>query len=145
MTTRYKQGTSDPREGIEVSDWPIQNKAPEFILPEVQESSVAEHTSLVEEQPIRWPAQIWDLNDARYELNAALMIIIEEYRSEENIVARFPEVGAFGEGATEMEAILNLKRDIVSLFDELSEEEPEKLGGLPQSWLRILNKVITRI
>jgi hypothetical protein len=73
------------------------------------------------------------------------MVILEEYPSEENITARFSEIGAFGEGATEREAILNLKRDIVNLFEELSGEDPEKLGPLPQSWLRILNKMITRI
>ena len=67
-------------------------------------------------------------------------IVIEEYPDE--TVARWPEVEAFGSGATEAEAIAILKQDIVSLFEDLVAFSDDELGKLPRGWKRILLRII---
>ena len=94
-------------------------------------------------RPIKANAHIYDLGDDAYHFNGPIMITIEEYLDDEVVIARFPELGLFGEGVTESEAILNLKYEILDLYDELIESDPKELGEMPLSWLRVLNTLIT--
>jgi hypothetical protein len=87
--------------------------------------------------------QIRDLGAEQLRLSEPITVVIEEYPDEENIVARFPEVEAFGEGATEAEALLYLKEDIRRLYFDLAGSKPEELGTLPKAWLRVLQQIIT--
>jgi hypothetical protein len=91
------------------------------------------------EKPNIKETEILDINDD-YEVVHPLRIIIEETVDE--VVARFPEVELFAIGDTESEAIDNLKASIIELYSDLKDTPVEKLGRLPRSWLRILNKVI---
>jgi len=97
------------------------------------------------ERPIKWTAQIHDLNDADYELSVPMLVLIEEYPNDEVVIARFPEVEAFAEGVTASEAIANLKRLILDLYDELSEAAVDSLGDLPQAWLRVLRQTVSKV
>lgn len=98
----------------------------------------------VRQRPLKWTTQIYDLGEEGYTLTTPIPIIVEEYASNEPIMARFPEAELFGEGATESEAIDNLKSEILDLFDELSEMDPQEMGKLPHSWRRILGQLIAR-
>jgi len=96
------------------------------------------------ERPQKWPTQIRDLGDDDYELVAPVSILVEEYPGDDVVIARFPELEVFGEGATDAEAIFNLKQAILDLYDELTETDPDLLGDLPQTWLRILCKIVVK-
>ena len=93
----------------------------------------------------KWNIQIRDLNDERYRLNEPLLILIEEYPGEDNFCATFSEVEAFGEGKTEVEATLALKRSLIDLYDELAESDYDSLGPQPRSWLRVIRQVMRRL
>jgi hypothetical protein len=94
-------------------------------------------------RPLKWTTEIRDLGIEQLRLNQPILITIEEYTAEDSVIARYPEVEAFGEGQTEPEAILQLKADIVRLYYDLTGSSPETLGVLPQSWLRVLRQVIS--
>jgi hypothetical protein len=96
------------------------------------------------ERPVKWATQIRDLGDENYVLVEPILILVEEYPNSDMVIARFPEVEAFGEGITDTEAILNLKKSILDLYDELIETNLDTLGNMPKMWLRILKKVVTR-
>jgi len=96
-------------------------------------------------RPVKWTTQIYDLGDDAYTLREPVLVLIEEYPEEVNIVARLPELELFGEGKTVSEALLALKHSMLDLYDELVAEDIGALGYLPQSWLRILNRLISKI
>lgn len=96
----------------------------------------------VQDRPIKYNLQIRDLGDDDYKLAEPLLVTIEEYHDDDTVIASFPEVEAFGEGATETEALLQLKWAILDLYEELKELSSKELGGLPKSWLTVLQKVI---
>lgn len=147
MTVQTQNATTDPRTGIPTgilaTNWPTSKPS----LPVDAQESTTVHPVFTdtERPPVKWSTQIWDLGDAGYYLNYPVMIVVEEYPDEEIVAARFPEVEAYGEGQTEPEAILRLKCSILDLFVELNEADPESLGELPQSWLRVLNRLIAKL
>ena len=96
----------------------------------------------VQDRPVKYNTQVRDLGDENYTLNESLMVSIEEYPSEDTVIASFPEIEVFGEGATEAEALMNLKWSILDLYEELLESAPNELGDLPKTWLSILRKII---
>ncbi|VAW42118.1 hypothetical protein MNBD_CHLOROFLEXI01-2909 [hydrothermal vent metagenome] len=95
--------------------------------------------------PIKSNVEIWDLGDEEYLLKKSMLITIEEYLDEDDVIASLPELELFGQGVTEAEAIINLKFEIIDLFEELSEEDVEILGNKPRAWLRILNRLIKKV
>jgi hypothetical protein len=96
------------------------------------------------DRPAKWTTQIRDLGEQGYTLLEPIQVVIEEYR-DESVIARFPEVEAFGEGRSEPEAIANLKLAILDLYDELAEAEPASLGKVPQAWQRVLKRLVSRL
>jgi len=106
----------------------------------VIESQLKELNEELQTRPIIRNTNLWELNSEKYRLTHPINIAIEEYPDE--TVARWPEVEAFGSGATEPEAIAILKQDIVSLFEDLVASSDEELGKLPQGWKRILLRII---
>jgi hypothetical protein len=69
---------------------------------------------------------------------------MEEYTSEDIVIASFPEIEVFGDGVTEAEALMNLKWAILDLYEELLDSSPDELGDLPKAWLSILRKIIIK-
>jgi hypothetical protein len=78
---------------------------------------------------------IGDLNNEMYQVVTPLSIVIEEYQDE--IIARCPELNLYASETTDNEAIISLKKEIVSLYEEIEENKLE-LGPLPASWQRVL-------
>jgi hypothetical protein len=83
--------------------------------------------------------QLFDISE-KYTVIQPIPIIIEE--SNDEVIARFPEVELFSVGDTESEAIVKLKLSLVELYSDLLETPKNKLGKLPTAWLRILKKLI---
>jgi len=113
---------------------------------QIAQSDLGELVGRVEvlmERPTKWTTQIRDLGEEGYTLQEPIQILIEEYR-DESVVARFPEVEAFGEGYSEPEAIVSLKLAILDLYDELSKAKPENLGRHPRMWWRVLSNLISK-
>ena len=96
----------------------------------------------VQDRPVKYNSQVRDLGDESYSLNEPLIVSIEEYPGEETVIASFPEIEVFGEGATEAEALMNLKWAVLDLYEELTESASDELGDLPKAWLSILRKII---
>lgn len=94
----------------------------------------------IDDKPIAHATKIYDLGIESVSLKSPLDITIEKYDDE--CIASVPELETFGSGTTESEAIMELKREIISLYNDLSSTNPNELGSLPKMWLRILNMII---
>jgi len=77
-----------------------------------------------------------DLSDARLEIAKSISIIVEE--TDEECLARWPEVNAFGIGSTISEAICNLKENILDLYFDISSREKETLGEIALETLGVM-------
>lgn len=84
--------------------------------------------------------QIQDLNDDDVELLDSLQVEIDVYPQE--TIAEIPELNLWASASTDSEALLKIKKEIVTLWRELMDEDESKLGKLPRMWKRILNKKI---
>lgn len=100
------------------------------ILDELREKPIIKQTELLE-------------IDETLEVIKPIPVVIEEYNDE--VVAAFPEIEAFGVGSGEAEAIRNLKEEIRRIFFELETISEDELGKLPISWKRVLLKVVKNI
>ena len=98
----------------------------------------------VQDRPVKYNLQIRDLGDENYTLIEPLIVSMEEYTSEDIVIASFPEIEVFGDGVTEAEALMNLKWAILDLYEELLNSSPDELGDLPKAWLSILRKIIIK-
>lgn len=87
-----------------------------------------------------YETSLYDLGNKKYKLRNPINIIIEVY--EDEFIAKFPELEIFGSGNTETMAILDLKNEIIILYDELVNYSEKELGRLPQMWRRILKKLV---
>ena len=105
--------------------------------------SVKQIESLLE-RPLKWSAQIRDLGDPAYTLTAPIQIVMEEYL-DDSVVARWPEVSAFGVGHSQAESLRNLKDAILDMYDELTELAPSALGKEAAMWQRILKRSIKHL
>jgi hypothetical protein len=144
-------GTSDPRkhpsETLSHTVWSVaegrqEAEADGAATLATEVASLNKEIRQVLSRPQKWVTQIRDLGTAELRLVEPVLVVIEEYPEEESVIARFPELEAFGEGITEAEALLCLKNDIRSLYDDLNNTPENELGTLPQSWLRVLRQLI---
>lgn len=94
----------------------------------------------LEDRPRTYLSVITDLGDERYTLISDVTIALEEYRDE--VVARWPDVGVYASGTTELEAIAGIKWQVVELFEELRTMKAGTLGRTPLSWKRVLRRAI---
>ncbi len=104
--------------------------------------TVAELSEALRERPLVLSTEIVDLGSENYSLCHPIPIVIEE--SEEEIVASFPETETFASGGTPSEAIGELKRQIVLLYEDLANSDPAEFGKLPAAWWRILQYYISK-
>lgn len=94
------------------------------------------------ERPIVKETRLFDI-DEDLEVLEPIPIVIEE--SDDEVIASFPEAEVFGVGSGESEAINNLKKEVSKLYYELIDTPDEQLGKVPQSWKRVLSKVVRRV
>ena len=97
----------------------------------------------LEERPLIYNAKINELLAKKYSLSRPLDIVIEKYNNE--YVAKIPEIEIFGSGTTESESIINLKREIIDLYEDLVTSDESELGVLPAMWKRILSNMIVSV
>jgi hypothetical protein len=94
----------------------------------------------LEERPLIYTTTINELLTKKYSLSRPLDIVIEKYDNE--YIAKIPEIEIFGSGLTESESIINLKREIINLHEDLVTSDESELGVLPTMWKRILSNMI---
>lgn len=81
-----------------------------------------------------------DLGDASLRLRSPIVVVLEVHDDE--AIASWPEVEAWGSGTTPAEAINALKDELLSLYRELREASEEELGKLPRRWKQALRAII---
>lgn len=96
----------------------------------------------LEGRPVVKQTRLSDLGTDRYALKEPIHVTIEEYADE--TIASYPEISTYASGATESEAVANLKVGILALYEDLVSSKPEELGSLPLGWLRILRRIIEK-
>lgn len=84
-------------------------------------------------------ATIYDLNTPKYKLSTSVQVVIVEQSDE--TVAKLPELNLYAVGDSPTEAIYELKQEIIDLYEDLTQTD-NKLGPLPESWLRTLRTLI---
>ena len=94
------------------------------------------------EKPITKQTQLVEIGEG-LEVISPIPVVIEEYNDE--VIASFAEIEAFGAGSCEAESIADLKKKIREIFFELEEVDDDELGKLPLSWKRVLLKVVKKI
>lgn len=107
---------------------------------ELLEHKVEELASELKCRPVVSSAMLLDLGEEGIVLRQPIQVVIERY--EEEVTASWPEVEAFGSGDSVSEAILALKRDIVTLHSDLRSTPNNELGALSLGWKRTLQMVI---
>ena len=93
-------------------------------LPETASTSITAISAPDREIPLRMP----------------LIAIIQH--DEDEVSARIPEFSASGFGATESDAIADLKEELGALYLELSDIPDDELGQIPKRWKRGLGHFV---
>lgn len=94
----------------------------------------------LKEKPTVTQAMITDLNSDKHVLKSPVQVTIEEHAEE--VIASWPELEAFASGKTVSEALSCLKKEVVSLYEDLKSADRRTLGRLPRAWLRTLSRLI---
>lgn len=90
--------------------------------------------------PRVWSVSLAHLGTPELSLRVPLVVTIEDHGTE--FLASWPEVEAWGSGASEAEALNELKDEIVRLHADLSGSDEASLGKLPRRWKAALDAVI---
>lgn len=101
---------------------------------------------IIEDRPIVSQTRLRDLNSDTHRLKTPILVTVEQYTDE--VTARWPEAETFGAGATETLALADLKKEIVSLFEDIEQlkrTEPDRLGKPLQSVARVLGDTIEKL
>ncbi len=85
-------------------------------------------------------ATISSLPTDNYELMVPLNVILKMYNDE--TIAIYPELELYGEGTNEMEALNDLKDEIIDLLEDLDGVPDSNLGADPTAWKKILNTIL---
>lgn len=78
--------------------------------------------------------------DREIPLRMPLIAIIQH--DEDEVGARIPEFSASGFGATESDAVADLKEELGALYLELREIPDDELGQIPRRWKRGLERLV---
>ncbi len=81
-----------------------------------------------------------DLGDEHLTLRTPLSVVVEA--DDEEAVASWPEIEAFGSGSTGAEALNDLKDEIIRLYRDLEATPDVELGRLPLRWKRALRLAV---
>jgi len=86
--------------------------------------------------------EIYSLPSDEYELCQPVEVMLKIYPDE--VLALIPELELYGEGATEFEAVNDLKIEIIDLVRELEEISDEELGTDPKMWKKTLATLVKK-
>jgi hypothetical protein len=102
---------------------------------------LSEEIRLLKEQLVDRPlvssVTLSNLNNDSFEIIKPISIILEE--TDEESLARWPEVNGFGIGSTVYEAISDLKKNICELYSDINSHDQATLGELALETLRTLD------
>lgn len=82
------------------------------------------------------------LLNRKYNLKNYLAVKIKTDRND--IIGEIPELGIYAFGNDRTEVIREIEKDIIELYEELSELDNNKLGTLPKKWKRFLANYIEK-
>ena len=105
------------------------------VLKELASQRLSQSKSIVSQK-------IFSLPSDRYNLKSAVEIIIEIYPDE--VLALLPEFKLYGEGATEIEAIENLKMELIDFIEDIDNTPDVELEGDLKNWKTALELIVTR-
>ena len=105
-------------------------------------TTVADLEEALAERPVVRTIFLMDLESRNYSLSTPIPTVVEEY--DDGAVARWTEVEATGSGATELEAIKSLKRDILDLYEDLNGTPRSRLGTQAAIALSILKATVKK-
>lgn len=91
-------------------------------------------------QPNAVPGTMYDLGADHVQLKEPLKIIYKIYPGE--VLALYPELELVGEGTNEMQALEDLKCELLDLYEYISDMPEHKLGKGPKAWKNILQRII---
>ena|SRR6266487_5940815 len=116
-----------------------------LLLLQTMERLASELTTLkadLADRPLVSSILLSDLSSDELYVVSPISVIIEE--TEEECLARWPEINAFGIATTTVEAIRNLKANISDFYLDLSSREHETLGEIAVDMLRVMEAHIKR-
>ena len=93
-----------------------------------------------EKEPEIIKTKINDIQMDGYYLKNPIDTIIKFYPNE--VLAIIPDLEIYGEGDNEIEAINELKLELVDLFNDLKNIPNTKLGKYPKSWKKIVCSLV---
>lgn len=94
------------------------------------------------QQPAFVTSKIHSLPSEEYELKAPIDVIIEIYSDE--ALAVIPELELYGEGRTEMDALSDLKLELIDLYENLVDMSDDELGDSPREWKKTLQLLVVK-
>ncbi|OPL17382.1 MAG: hypothetical protein AVO38_01425 [delta proteobacterium ML8_D] len=86
--------------------------------------------------------KIYSLPSDEYELKLPVDVILEIYTDE--VLALIPDLELYGEGSNEIEALNDLKLELIDLIDRLYELPDNELGSSPKAWKKTLNQLVIK-
>lgn len=86
--------------------------------------------------------KIYSLPSPEYELRIPLDVTVEIHQDE--VIAIIPDLELYGEGSNQIEAVNELKLELLDLYDDLEEMADDELGEFPQSWKRTLQQLVKK-
>ena len=126
-------------ENILSGDLPLIKKFTERISKLEKEFRKFKKEQSQSKSPVLKEVKIINLGYERIRLKREIPILLEVYNDE--VIATFVDAEVTGFGETEAEALDHIKENIVSLYNELIEDE-NNLGPLPKRWLLVLRDII---
>ena len=103
--------------------------------------SITELHKKLEARPIVKQTNITEIGKG-FRVKIPIPVTIEEYDDE--VTASISEIELFASGSTEAEAILRLKKEVVSFYEELSKTPKRELGNLLMRHLRVLQNLVEK-
>jgi len=93
-------------------------------------------------QPSAFSSQITSIPSEKYELKEPIDVIIKI--DEDEVIAMIPDLELYGEGCNEIEAVNDLKLELIDLLEDLEPYPDENLGRVPKAWNKTLKSMINR-
>lgn len=84
--------------------------------------------------------KIYSLPSEEWEVTTPINIIIKI--SSKEVMALIPDLGLYSDGRNEMEAVANLKLEILDLLDDLNAIPDAELGSTPKGWKKSLTLLV---
>jgi CRISPR/Cas system-associated endoribonuclease Cas2 len=93
-------------------------------------------------QPSAFSSKITSIPSEKYELKEPIDVIIKIDGDE--VIAMIPDLELYGEGCCEIEAVNDLKLELIDLLEDLEPYPDENLGRVPKAWNKTLKSMINR-